>query len=186
VATRKITHGEPSAPAERGRIPRDATPVQRMARKLQTKAGAAIYATRKGIVEPVLGTDQTRTRAPAILPAGLGEGPRGVGAGLHDAQRVEAVPDLLHLRTGRHQTTTVRLGVRAGSGLRRRRSRRLSTEGSMAWTSRDASSVRRLGRVQACPMLSYVAAPSGLYAALPPRGDMVSWEACLCAVRPVM
>jgi transposase len=55
VATRKITHGEPPAPAPRGRIPRDATPVQRMARKLQTKAGAAIYATRKGIVEPVLG-----------------------------------------------------------------------------------------------------------------------------------
>ena len=29
--------------------------MERMTRKLQTKVGAAIYATRKGIVEPVLG-----------------------------------------------------------------------------------------------------------------------------------
>jgi transposase len=55
VATRKIKHGERPGPAPRGPIPRDATGVQRMARKLQTQAGAAIYATRKGIVEPVLG-----------------------------------------------------------------------------------------------------------------------------------
>jgi transposase len=55
IATRKITHGAPPGPAPRGPIPKDATRVARMARKLQTKVGAAIYATRKGIVEPVLG-----------------------------------------------------------------------------------------------------------------------------------
>jgi hypothetical protein len=55
VATRKIKHGERPGPAPRGPIPRDVPPVQRMARKLQTKVGAAVYATRKGIVEPVLG-----------------------------------------------------------------------------------------------------------------------------------
>jgi transposase len=55
IATRKMKHGERPAPAPRGPIPQGATRVERMARKLQTKAGAAIYATRKGIVEPVLG-----------------------------------------------------------------------------------------------------------------------------------
>ena len=35
--------------------PKGATRVERMKRKLLTKAGAAIYATRKGIVEPVFG-----------------------------------------------------------------------------------------------------------------------------------
>ena len=39
----------------RGPLPRGATRVERMKRKLLTKAGAAIYAARKGIVEPVFG-----------------------------------------------------------------------------------------------------------------------------------
>lgn len=55
VATRKIKHGERAGLCPRGPLPTDATCVERMTRKLQTKAGAAIYATRKGIVEPVLG-----------------------------------------------------------------------------------------------------------------------------------
>ena len=50
-----MKHGQRSGPAPRGPIRREATRVERMARKLQTKVGAAIYATRKGIVEPVLG-----------------------------------------------------------------------------------------------------------------------------------
>jgi hypothetical protein len=47
---------------ERGRIlklalslPQGATRVDRMRRKLQTKAGAAIYSKRKTVVEPVFG-----------------------------------------------------------------------------------------------------------------------------------
>lgn len=55
IATRKIKHGERPGPSPRGPLPKDATRVERMARKLQTKVGAAIYATRKAIVEPVLG-----------------------------------------------------------------------------------------------------------------------------------
>jgi transposase len=55
IATRRLKHSERPAPAPRGRIPRAATGVERMARKLRTQAGAAIYATRKTIVEPVLG-----------------------------------------------------------------------------------------------------------------------------------
>jgi len=54
IATEKQKHGDkPVAP--RGPLPKDATRVDRMRRKLQTKAGAAIYAARKTIVEPVFG-----------------------------------------------------------------------------------------------------------------------------------
>ena len=55
LATHKTKHGDPPRPCPRGRIPQAATRVQRMARKLLTKTGAAVYATRKGIVEPVFG-----------------------------------------------------------------------------------------------------------------------------------
>jgi transposase len=54
VATGKQKHNQtPSSP--RGRIPKSATLVERMKRKLQTKDGQAIYARRKTIVEPVFG-----------------------------------------------------------------------------------------------------------------------------------
>jgi transposase len=55
IATGRFKHSEPPAPAPRGPIPKDATPKQLMARKLKKKAGAAAYARRKTIVEPVFG-----------------------------------------------------------------------------------------------------------------------------------
>jgi transposase len=55
VATGKQKHGEHRLPANRGRLPKDATAVDRMKRKLQTKVGKAIYAARKCVVEPVFG-----------------------------------------------------------------------------------------------------------------------------------
>lgn len=55
ISTRKQKHGERPGPCPRGPLPKTATPVDRMARKLQTKAGAAVYAARKAIVEPVIG-----------------------------------------------------------------------------------------------------------------------------------
>jgi transposase len=55
ISTRKQTHGERAGPCPRGPLPKTATIVDRMARKLQTKTGAAAYAARKGIVEPVIG-----------------------------------------------------------------------------------------------------------------------------------
>src|ERR687887_362899 len=55
LATGRFKHSEPPAPAPRGPIPKHATPKQRMARKLKKKAGAALYARRKTIVEPVFG-----------------------------------------------------------------------------------------------------------------------------------
>jgi transposase len=55
VATGKQKHGERRKPCQRGPLPREASQVERMERKLETKVGAAVYATRKFIVEPVFG-----------------------------------------------------------------------------------------------------------------------------------
>ena len=55
IATGKQKHGEQRLPAKRGPLPRGATAVDRMKRKLQTKVGKAIYAGRKCVVEPVFG-----------------------------------------------------------------------------------------------------------------------------------
>ncbi len=55
IATGKIKHSDRLVPASRGRIPVSATAKERMARKLKTKRGRAIYARRKAIVEPVFG-----------------------------------------------------------------------------------------------------------------------------------
>jgi transposase len=55
VATRRDQHSVPPPPAPRGRIPRDLSPRERMARKLRTKKGRDHYRRRKSIVEPVFG-----------------------------------------------------------------------------------------------------------------------------------
>lgn len=55
VATGKQKHAERREPCPRGPLPKNASRVERMKRKLKTKAGAAIYARRKCIVEPVFG-----------------------------------------------------------------------------------------------------------------------------------
>jgi transposase len=59
LAPGRFKHSEPPAPAPRGPIPKDATAKQLMARKLAKKAGAALYARRKTIVEPVFGQMDT-------------------------------------------------------------------------------------------------------------------------------
>jgi hypothetical protein len=55
IATGKQKHGESRLPCKRGPLPKDATRVDRMKRKLQTKVGKAVYAARKCVVEPVFG-----------------------------------------------------------------------------------------------------------------------------------
>ncbi len=55
IAADRQKHGEQPAASPRGPLPQGATRVDRMRRKLQTKAGKAAYAARKGIVEPVFG-----------------------------------------------------------------------------------------------------------------------------------
>jgi transposase len=55
VAVDRESYRDRERPCPRGPLPAGATRVDRMRRKLQTKKGAAIYATRKTIVEPVFG-----------------------------------------------------------------------------------------------------------------------------------
>ncbi len=55
LATGKQKHGEFRQPCPRGPLPKGATRVDRMTRTLQTKAGRAVYALRKCVVEPVFG-----------------------------------------------------------------------------------------------------------------------------------
>jgi transposase len=59
LATGRFKHSDPPPIAPRGRIPKNATPKQLMARKLKTKNGAAVYKRRKAIVEPVFGQMST-------------------------------------------------------------------------------------------------------------------------------
>jgi len=55
VAVDRESYRDREQPCPRGPLPTGATRVDRMRRKLQTKKGAAIYSTRKTIVEPVFG-----------------------------------------------------------------------------------------------------------------------------------
>jgi transposase len=55
LATERLKHHEKVASAPRGRIPKDLSSKQRMARKLRTKKGRSMYAKRKGMIEPIFG-----------------------------------------------------------------------------------------------------------------------------------
>lgn len=55
IATGRQKHSEKVPPSPRGRIPKNATTKERMARKVRTKKGRATYSKRKHIVEPVFG-----------------------------------------------------------------------------------------------------------------------------------
>jgi transposase len=55
IAQAKAKHTDFHEPGPRGRIPNNATPRQRMARKVRTKKGRVIYARRKHVVEPAFG-----------------------------------------------------------------------------------------------------------------------------------
>jgi len=55
IATERLKHNQEIPPVPRGRIPKDYTAQQRMARKLRTVKGRASYAKRKGIIEPIFG-----------------------------------------------------------------------------------------------------------------------------------
>ena len=55
IATGRQKHGHKPEPCRRGPLPQGATRADKMRRKLRTKAGAAVYAARNSIVEPVFG-----------------------------------------------------------------------------------------------------------------------------------
>ena len=70
IATGRLPHGQPPPP-KRGRLPRDADAKTHMARKLRSKAGQAIYAQRKTIVEPVNGQIKEARGLRSFLLRGL-------------------------------------------------------------------------------------------------------------------
>ena len=70
IATGRFKHAEPPPPSPRGPIPKDATPKQLMARKLETKNGHHVYTRRKTIVEPVFGQLTTTQDASQLLLRG--------------------------------------------------------------------------------------------------------------------
>ncbi len=55
IAVGRQKHSDKTAAAPRGRIPKNATTKEKMARKLRTQKGRATYSKRKQIVEPVFG-----------------------------------------------------------------------------------------------------------------------------------
>lgn len=71
IATGRMKHGQTPPAAPRGPIPKNATPKQRMARKLRTEPGKAAYARRKAIVEPVFGQIDTCQGGKKVLLRGL-------------------------------------------------------------------------------------------------------------------
>ena len=97
IATGRTKHDDPLPASPRGRIPTDATPRQRMARKLKTNKGQAAYARRKVIVEPVFGQMATLQNAKQLLLRGL-HGARGewlLLAACHNLRKLHG-----HLGTG--------------------------------------------------------------------------------------
>jgi hypothetical protein len=71
VATGRIKGAERVPDSPRGRIPKDATQRERMARRLRTKRGRADYARRKAIVEPAFGQMKVRQSAGHLRLRGL-------------------------------------------------------------------------------------------------------------------
>ncbi|WP_241975472.1 MULTISPECIES: IS1182 family transposase [unclassified Cryobacterium] len=91
VATGRVKHGERVPEVPRGRIPADATLRERMARKLKTKKGRAVYARRKAIVEPVFGQIHTRQGKFLLL--------RGLEQAAHEWDLIAACHNLMKLHT---------------------------------------------------------------------------------------
>jgi len=71
IATGRLRHEEVMPATPRGRIPRNLSAKERMARKLRTKPGRAAYARRKTIVEPVFGQIDTCQGGKRLLLRGI-------------------------------------------------------------------------------------------------------------------
>lgn len=89
IATGRVKHGERVPDVPRGRIPANATLRERMARKLKTKKGGAVYARRKAIVEPVFGQIHTRQGKHVLL--------RGLEQAAHEWDLMAACHNLMKL-----------------------------------------------------------------------------------------
>ena len=90
IATGRLGHDEVVGPAPRGRIPKNLTPRQRMARKLRTNKGAVDYARGKAIVEPVFGQMRVAQDAGRLRLRGLNnaQGEWTLQAFCHNARKL--------------------------------------------------------------------------------------------------
>ncbi len=102
IATGRLKHSETPPPAPRGRIPNNATPKQRMARKLRTKKGRAAYARRKAIVEPVFGQIDTCQGGKRVLLRGstAAEAEWAFIAACHNIRKLFGFTEIASLATG--------------------------------------------------------------------------------------
>lgn len=102
IATGRFKHTEPPPPAPTGPVARDATPKQRMARKLATKTGRAVYARRKAIVEPVFGQLDTVQDARQLLLRGkpAAQAQWRFGCAIHNLLKLHRNGGLAPITTG--------------------------------------------------------------------------------------
>jgi len=102
IATGRLKHNETPPPAPRGRIPKNATAKQRMARKLRTKKGRAVYARRKAIVEPVFGQIDTLQGGKRLLLRGSAAAAAewAFMAACHNIRKLFGFTDIKALATG--------------------------------------------------------------------------------------
>ena len=94
VATGKQKHGERRKPCQRGPLPREASRVERMERKLETKVGGGGVCDTEIHRGARLRADQTGTRVPSVSLTWDRESTRRVGPDLHDPQYSEVSQDL--------------------------------------------------------------------------------------------
>ena len=97
VATGKQKHNQIVSPCPRGPIPKTATILERMRRKLQTILRAENLCPAQGDRRAGVRTDQAPARVSAV-PVARGQQSTGrMGSGLYDAQHLEAPPRLLYV-----------------------------------------------------------------------------------------
>ncbi len=102
IATGRLKHHETPPTAPRGRIPNNATPKQRMARKLRTNKGRAVYARRKAIVEPVFGQIDTCQGGKRLLLRGsaAAEAEWAFMAACHNIRKLFGFTDIASIAAG--------------------------------------------------------------------------------------
>lgn len=95
ISTRRLKHGEADGDTITGAAPDGASPKQRMAHRLKTSDGRAIYARRKTIVEPVFGQIHTRQGKHLLL--------RGLDQAKEEWLLIAGCHNLMKLFTHRNQ-----------------------------------------------------------------------------------
>lgn len=95
------SHGERVPDSPRGPVPEGATGRELMGRRLKTKKGAAVYAKRKKVVEPVFGQIATRQGKHVLL--------RGLNAARCEWRLIAGCHNVLKLLSFRSRSVAGRL-----------------------------------------------------------------------------